>query len=44
DSILRNLLSKQITDLNIDIQYDTIAQTTISLSEKFALILSLRKD
>ncbi|CAF1301761.1 unnamed protein product [Rotaria sordida] len=43
DSILRNLLSEQITDLNIDIQYDIIAQSTISLSEKFALILSLSK-
>ncbi|CAF1370316.1 unnamed protein product [Rotaria sordida] len=43
DFILRNLLSEQITDLNIDIQYDIIAQTTISLSEKFALILSLSK-
>ncbi|CAF1482210.1 unnamed protein product [Rotaria sordida] len=43
DFILRNLLSEQITDLNIDIQYDIIAQSTISLSEKFALILSLSK-
>ncbi|CAF1168737.1 unnamed protein product [Rotaria sordida] len=43
DSVLRYLLTEQITDLNIDIQVDTIIDFSQSLSNKFELILSLSK-
>ena len=43
DSILRNLLTEQITHLNIDIQNETTSQLSEILSNIFALILSLCK-
>jgi hypothetical protein len=43
NSILRNLLTQQITHLNIDIQNETTSQLSEISSNIFALILSLAK-